>query len=138
MMMDIDAFKLQLTKSEGLRLKPYDDTMGKVSIGVGRNLTDVGISAAEADMLLSNDVYRVIGDLNANMRWWTTLTPARQLVLADMCFNMGIGVLLNFKKMLAAAQAGKYEEAADEMMNSAWATQVGDRARRLEAMMRAG
>jgi lysozyme len=62
----------------------------------------------------------------------------RQNVLADMCFNLGIGGLLSFKNTLAMVEHGKYEEAAAAMLQSKWATQVGQRAIELSEMMRTG
>jgi len=59
-------------------------------------------------------------------------------VLIDMCFNLGMAGLLGFQKMIEALERGYYERAADEMVNSRWYGQVGERGRRLEAMMRTG
>jgi lysozyme len=136
--MDIDKFKAELTRDEGQRLFPYTDTVGKITIGVGRNLTDNGITPAECDMLLSNDIVHVISMLNQSTPWWRTLTENRQRVLANMCFNLGWPRLMLFKRMLAAMQAGDVETAAKEMLDSTWAKQVGARATRLADMWRAG
>lgn len=127
-----------LERDEGLRLKPYRDTVGKLTIGCGRNLDDVGISEAEARVLLANDVARVYLELDANLPWWREMTTTRQRVLANMCFNMGIGGLLTFANTLAAMHAGNYTGAAAKMLDSKWARQVGARAQRLAAMMAAG
>ena len=77
-----DDIILDLKLDEGLRLKPYRDTVGKLTIGIGRNLDDVGISEAEAEYLLSNDLDRTISDLDKYMLWWQTLdTPRRRVIL---------------------------------------------------------
>lgn len=133
-----DALRDELVRDEGVRLKPYKDSVGKTSIGVGRNLDDVGISRAEAMQLLENDILRTESDLDALLPWWRGLDPVRQRVLMNMAFNMGIKSLLGFKTTLAAVRAGKYEEAATGMLNSLWAQQVGARAQRLAAMMKGG
>lgn len=135
---DFEATKALLIKHEGLRLKPYTDTVGKLTIGVGRNLTDVGISAAESDTLLTNDLNKVITDLTAKLPWFYTLNPARQTVLINMGFNMGVPGLLKFVNTLALIQAGKYDEAATAMLQSKWATQVHGRATELANIMRTG
>lgn len=136
--MDIAKLKAQLKQDEGDKLKPYPDTRGKLTIGVGRNLTDVGISAVESDFLLTNDIQRVMFVLNQDLPWWAGLTDNRQLVLANMCFNVGLHGLLQFKKFLAACNFGDYNTAALEMESSEWAQQVGDRAHRLAKLMREG
>lgn len=128
----------QLILDEGLRLKPYRDSVGKLTIGVGRNLSDVGISMHEAMLLLDNDVDAVEDDLDQRLPWWRGLSEARQLVLANMCFNLGIGRLMGFKNTLAAIKVSDYAAAADGMLASKWAGQVGKRAHRLAKMMREG
>jgi len=124
-----------LIEHEGSRAMPYTDTVGKVTIGVGRNLTDIGLFDNEIDLLLTNDIDRVIADLNRELPWNTTLSEDHQLVLGDMCFNLGIGGLLGFKKFLAAMEAGDFPAARKEMLDSKWATQVGSRALDLADMV---
>jgi lysozyme len=123
---------------EGLKLRPYRDTAGKLTIGVGRNLDDKGIREIEADLMLDNDIGETIQNLDHYLPWWTKLSPNRKLVLMDMCFNLGIGKLLTFKKALAAMKEGRWNTAADEMKDSKWARQVGRRADKLAYMMRTG
>ena len=127
----------QLVLHEGLKLNPYRCPAGKLTIGVGRNLEDKGISMAEALFLLRNDVEEVRTQLE-RYPWYTQLDPVRQKVLIDMAFNLGIGGLMQFRKMLAALEAGDYGKTADEMLDSKWARQVGKRAQRLAEMMRTG
>jgi lysozyme len=127
----LDRLKVQLTRDEGLRLKPYTDTVGKLTIGVGRNLTDKGIAKIESDFLLENDLQQVLVAVDAALPWATALTEARRGVLMNMAFNMGIGGLLGFPKMLLHLRYGRYQEAAWELLNSKYAIQVGDRAKRL-------
>ena len=78
---------------EGLELKPYRCTADKLTIGVGRNLEDVGITEAEADFLLSNDIQRVVAALDDRTPWWNTLPIGKRVVLASMAFQLGIGGL---------------------------------------------
>jgi lysozyme len=121
----------QLARDEGCRLKPYLDTVGKTTIGIGRNLTDVGITIEEAHYLLSNDVARADRDVSRLIPWSAGLDGVRQAVLINLCFNVGIGKLLTFKKMLAAMEVGDWTTAASEMLSSKYASDVGDRAKRL-------
>jgi len=134
--MNVGVLKQQLVQHEGLRLKPYKDTVGRLTIGVGRNLDDVGISEAEAMFLLESDIASVTADLNRVFPWWQDMTENRQLVLADMVFNLGISRFLGFKDTLAAMQEGRYDDAAKAMLDSKWAKQVGRRAITLANMMK--
>lgn len=128
----------ELERDEGRVFKPYEDSVGKITIGVGRNLTDVGITNAEADFLLTNDIERTCDDLDRELPWWRDLDEERQRVLCNMAFNMGIVKLLTFTNTLAYVQAGDFGKAADNMMLSKWARQVGPRALRLAERMRKG
>jgi lysozyme len=128
----------QLIKHEGIRYKPYRDTVGKLTIGVGRNLDDVGLSDDEVQYLLINDIKKVQDQLNQKLPWWSQLNPVRQKVLLDMAFNMGIDGLLGFKNTLGMIQRGDYAGAAQGMLASKWAKKVGKRAERLAKMMETG
>jgi len=136
--MNRDILKAQLIEHEAIRLYPYKDTVGKVTIGVGRNLDDRGITEKEAMFLLDNDMNSVFLDLDKSFPWWRGLDDIRQLVLADMCFNLGISRLLKFRNTLAFIKAGDYSKASVNMLKSLWAKQVGKRAIQLAKMMREG
>ena len=127
----------QLIMHEGLRLKPYRCPAGYLTIGVGRNLETKGISENEALFLLRNDIEEVTRQLEL-FGWYVALGPVRRKVLIDMAFNLGMVGLMGFQKMIEALERGDYEAAADEMVNSRWYGQVGERGRRLERMMRTG
>ncbi|KKB61555.1 lysozyme [Robbsia andropogonis] len=135
---DMPTMVSELRRDEGVRNKPYKDTVGKTTIGVGRNLDDVGISDDEINLMLQNDIERTELALDRSLPWWRSLDPVRQRVILNMGFNMGIAGLLTFKNTLAAVQNGSYPAAAAGMLASKWATQVGDRATRLASMMRTG
>ena|ERR1700749_4678367 len=137
MALDKGALRAQLIVDEGSRLKPYTDTVGKLSIGVGRNLTDVGISNDERDLMLDNDIARTIAWLDANLPWWKNLDDVRQGVIANMAFNLR-GRLLGFVSALAAMQVQNWQAAHDQMLDSVWARQVGARAQRLATQMLTG
>jgi len=128
----------QLIKHEDLRLKPYRCTAGKLTLGVGRNLDDSGITKAEAMMMLRNDLTRTRFGLEKVFPGFLGLSRRRRMALIDMCFNLGLPRFLQFKKMLAAVVARDFSLAAEEMLSSAWAKQVGQRARTLATMMREG
>lgn len=126
-----------LVKHEGLKLQPYIDTVGKVTIGVGRNLTDRGISEATATQMLNEDIDEVEADL-ATFPWWDNLGDVRQRVVADMRFNLGFSGFRTFKNTIKAIEEARYGDAADNMLASKWAKQVKGRAVRLARWMRTG
>lgn len=128
----------ELVRDEGLRLKPYRDTVGKITIGVGRNLTDKGISSREAFDLLDHDVDDAVADLAGAFPWFARLDAVRQRVLVNMRFQLGAAGLRRFRATLAAIAAGDYVAAGDHMQASRWATQVPARAQRLIRMMKTG
>jgi lysozyme len=127
---------LQLLQDEGLRLKPYRCTAGRLTIGVGRNLDDRGISETEAFMLLDNDIGDCWTRLSANLPWVADAPENVQEVLVNMAFNLGMDGLLQFTTALGHLQACRYAEAAQAMLASKWTRQVGKRAERLAEMVR--
>lgn len=127
-----------LKLNEGVKFKPYRCTAGKMSIGVGRNLDDVGISAAEAEMLLANDIARASADVRTLAPWSDALDEVRRAALVDLCFNLGAAGLAKFKRFLAAMERGDWPDAATELRNSKWWHQVGDRGPRAERMVLTG
>jgi lysozyme len=139
---DKTLLEQELSVDEGIRAKPYKDTVGKTTIGIGRNLDDVGVSADEIGLMLQNDLVRTEAALDKNLPWWRQMDPVRQRVIMNLAFNMGAQLpgsgLLSFTNTLAAMAKGNYSQAADGMASSKWATQVGARATRLIAMMRTG
>jgi lysozyme len=136
--MDRAVLVRQLRLHEGQRLRPYRCTAGKITIGVGRNLEDRGITAEESAYLLLNDVRAVEQDLAKALPWFTQLDDVRQRVLLDMAFNLGTQGLLEFRRTLDAVRNGRYQQAAAMMLESRWAGQVGQRAQRLSQMMATG
>jgi lysozyme len=126
-----------LLRHEGLRLKPYRDTVGVLTIGVGHNL-DEGISEEVALFMLRLDIAEAMAELHAAYPWFAKLDNVRQEVLVDMAFNLGAPRLANFRKTLAALAAGDWQTAHDEMLASKWAEQVGHRAVELARMILSG
>jgi lysozyme len=135
----LERMKEQLLRHEGLRLKPYRCTAGKLTIGIGRNLDDCGISKTEAYILLENDIQNCEKQLLDEIpEIYNGLDEVRKSVLLNMCFNLGIGGLLEFNNTLAFIAAGDWERAANGMLSSKWAKQVGRRAIELSELMRKG
>ncbi len=148
----------ELIRDENEKLRVYRCTAGKLTIGVGRNLGDVGISAAETKalgitrasviangitvaqsrVLLGNDIDACEAALDRRLPWWRRLDPVRQRVLLNMCFNLGLTRLLGFRNTLRSMETGDYAAAARGMALSKWAGQVKGRAIRLISMMLEG
>ncbi|SHN66767.1 glycoside hydrolase family protein [Desulfovibrio litoralis] len=136
-------FIRQLKRHEGCRKNKaglhiaYRCTADKLTIGYGHNL-DANpipglilkekdtINEEQAERLLKADILACIDDLDRHLSWWRNLNEARQAVVVNMCFNLGITSLLKFKNTLRFIQLGNYDQAAKNMMQSLWSQQVGD------------
>lgn len=128
----------QLKRHEGVKLKPYFDTVGKCTIGIGRNLDDIGITEKEAEMLLTHDIHEAIFQLTRRFTWTKELDEVRFAALINFTFNVGIGTVSKFTNAMALLKDGKYDMAADEFLNSKWAKQVGQRAIDVTEQIRTG
>lgn len=136
--MNLERLLTQLGGDEGRRKKPYRDTVGKLTIGVGRNLDDRGLRDDEIDLMLKNDVAESIGECRRLFRMFDSLSAVRQEVLVNMMFNLGFSRLAGFRRMHAALEEGNFVEASRQMLDSKWASDVGARADRLAKAMRTG
>lgn len=131
----------QLRRDEGEVLSAYQDHLGFWTIGIGRLIDKRkggGITKDEAAMLLANDIVKFTTALRLRLPWFDKLDEARQGVLANMAFQMGIEGLLGFKNTLGMIERGEYTAAADAMLQSKWAQQTPGRALRLSNQMRTG
>lgn len=146
---DLAVLRDMLKRDEALRLLPYDDATGlafrqgdtlkgNLTIGYGRAIGLSGITQDEAASMLSQDIERHNSDLIRAFPIVSALDSARQIVLAAMCFNLGIGKLRDFVNMWQAIEDGEYLDAAAHMRDSVWARQVGARATRLADIMASG
>lgn len=131
-----EELKADLIRDEDKRKMPYLDSVGKLTIGVGRNLDDRGLRDDEIDLMLRNDIRESMAELDRNIPWWRDLPDDVMRGLANMCFNLGWPRLSKFKNMLAALESRDYDRAADESLNSKWAKQVGPRASRIADLFR--
>jgi len=134
----LEILKDQLIIDEGYELKPYPDTAGKITIGVGVNLTDRGLPAHMIDELFEKDMENSYRDAEKLISNFSSLSDNRKAVLANMSFNLGYYRLKGFKKMIGAVERSEFNRAADEMLDSKWARQVKQRAIRLANHMRKG
>lgn len=133
----VDKLVKQLKKHEGLELKPYKCTSNKLTIGIGRNLEDVGISEIEAEYLLMNDLDTYMTAAKT-YDWYNGLNDPRKAVIVSMLFNMGQTNFNKFLKMKQALSVGDHAEAAKQMLDSRWAKQVKGRAVELSKQMETG
>lgn len=134
----------QLRRHEGLRLDPYKCSEGYLTIGYGRNIETNGISEAEAEFMLMNDLVACESELK-DEGWYNQLDETRRAVVLNMAFNLGKPKLMQFKKFIGALSDDDYETASKEMVTgsdgvspSKWASQVGSRAYELADQMRTG
>lgn len=136
-MNNLTRLERQLWDDEGFRSKPYLCSAGKLTIGIGRNIEDNGISKEEALVMLRNDIMEVRVSL-MRYNWFNRLNDARQDAILNMAFNLGLPRFLTFKNMISALVEGDYDLAADEALDSKWATQVGGRADRIARLIKYG
>lgn len=130
----------QLRRDEGVVPHAYKDSLGYLTIGVGFLIDKKKgrIPEPVIDFWLQYEIREKRSELIASLPWFTKLDDARQGVLLNMAFNLGTTGLLTFKETLALVESGKYSDAAKELLNSRWATQVGKRADRLSRQMQTG
>ena len=134
----MERLQQTLIKHEALKLMPYRCSSDCLTIGVGRNLDDKGISERVAMIMLDEDIEDAISDLTRNLPYFGDLPECVKEALVNMVFNMGISRFLQFKKTLAYLKAGKYTKAGNECLDSRWATQVGYRAIEVAALIKSG
>jgi lysozyme len=108
-------------------LKPYVDTVGKITIGIGHNLTDNGLTLAQVEDIFQSDVHEAQADLQRVLPWVAGLTPLRQEVFVELVFNLGIMGLSQFHVFLNLAQAGKWDAASADLLTTKWSRQVKGR-----------
>ena len=128
--------KQSLVDHEGRKNLPYTDTLGNITIGIGYNLTSRGLPDSWVDSQYLSDVQYFYNQLSA-FPWYLKLNDDRQIILIDMAF-MGWQRFLGFTDMIAALEVSDFNKAANEMLNSEWATQVKGRAIQLAEGMRTG
>lgn len=137
----LNELRKQLRRDEGEKLTAYQDHMGFWTIGVGR-LIDArkngGISQGESTLLLSNDISDREVALDKEIPWWRGLDDARRGILMNMSFQLGVAGLMKFKTTLEHIRNNRFEAASVSMLESAWATQTPERAKRLSVQLRTG
>ncbi len=133
----ISICEQQLPVDEGVRPMPYHDSLGLLSIGIGRNLAK-GLSQDEIALLFKNDLDAAARDAASLVPSFHSLSEVRKAVICNLVFNMGKARVSAFVQMLEAIADADFNKAADQMLASKWATQVGSRAIRLAKMMRDG
>lgn len=149
--MDWDRRLEMLKRHEGYRAEPYLDTVGKWTVGYGRNLEDNRLTLAETLQLLRegptesfyagllrHDAEKARTVAEMSFPNWPIHSDPRQAVVENMIFNLGQGKFLGFRRMREAFICQDYGRASIEMLRSKWATQVGPRAVELADMMRSG
>lgn len=134
----LDILQIQLRIDEAVKQFPYEDTTGHLTIGVGRNLTVVGLHPDEIALCLDNDIKAAVAVNRIILKDFESLNDARKAAICNMAFNLGERGMLEFTAMLKAIDEKRWADAARSMINSKWATQVKGRAVRLAQHMKEG
>ena len=134
----IEELKIRLRKEEGEKQFPYTDTTGHITIGVGHNLSERGLSKAIIEAILSEDVSVAISDSFSIFPDFYGYSENRQIAILDLTFAMGKPTFMKFEKMIQAIKYGFWEKASGELLNSVWAKQVGHRALLLAQILEEG
>lgn len=141
--------RAELIRDESRETKPYFDSEGFVSIGIGRNLVGNPLTDEERafgkkhgwgsdafiELLYSNDIGAVFADLDRNFPWWRTMPAPRRRGLANMRFQLGRNTFRDFKKSLTLLEAGRFADAGRELRKSLWYRQTPLRAERTIALI---
>ena len=139
-MYDLVKLRKELIRDEGFRRAAYQDHLGYWTIGIGRMIDKRrggGITRDEANYLLTVDIVKIETALDKRIPWWREASPNQQRALLNMAFQMGVGGLMKFKRTLAMAKRGDWNQAATNALKSRWARQTPTRAKRVAALMRA-
>jgi lysozyme len=128
-----------LKQHEGYRSKAYKDTVGILTVGYGTNLESRKFTEAECAKWMLEDLKSIENELQTTVLPFAMLDhPVRRDVLIEMGYNLGVEGLRKFKNMWTAIDARHFDQAAVEMLDSKWATQVGQRAQTLSRIMALG
>lgn len=135
------ALQNELIRDEGLRLTPYRDSLGYLTIGVGHLITKgesfTKITNVEALDLLETDIRIAERNLTRIYPNWTQLDDVRQRAMISLSFNLG-GKLVKFKRFLHSMGLGNFGKAADHLQDSLWYRQVKLRGPRVVHAIRTG
>ena len=134
--MNNERLRETIIRHEGIRLDMYQDTLGIYTVGVGHNIQEKGISQAVMELMLEEDVAEAVSELKRSVSFFSKMPEQVQEALVNLAFNMGIPRLMQFKKTLAYLRDGNFEAAADELLDSRYAEQVGRRADEVADMIR--
>ncbi len=129
---------IQISKHEGFRSKVYLCPAGFHTIGYGRNLDTNGITNNEANILLNNDISKIISDLQSLFWNWNSLSINRKVALIDMMFWIGPGSFKGFSRMISAIRNENFIKASEEMYNSLLPKQSETRAKFLYNRIKEG
>lgn len=141
--MDYDHTALQneLIRDEGLRLTPYRDSLGYLTIGIGHIIgkgeTFTTLTREQALDILDSDIMIAERRLTNILPSWRSLDEVRQRAALNLVFNLGYK-LADFKRFLHAAKSGDWEKAADHLTQSRWYRQVKLRGPRIVHAIRTG
>jgi lysozyme len=141
MILNVDAIAADLKREEGYERHAYKDSLGFITVAHGRCLepgVGYGIDEEEADYLLRRDIDRVAAECQRNFNFWNDASNNVRETLIQLCFQMGTGNLLKFRKTLRHIEKQQFDLAAAELLRSKYASQTPARAQRMAERLRQG
>ena len=123
----LDAVKL----SEGFRDKVYKCTEGVDTIGYGFAIKDLVMDEDIAEMILRRKLDSLIDRVNKTFKFVEDMPEAGQDVIYEMCYQLGVSGVSKFKKTLLYLENHEFKMASKEMLDSRWARQTPNRAKKL-------
>ncbi len=134
--MNIERLLQSIKDGEGFREEVYKDSLGIDTVGYGFTIKDLQLSEGISSVILRILVLNLIVDVQDRFRWFYLMPNEVQMVVVEMCYQMGISGFSQFKKTIAHLKSFNWVEAADEMLNSKWAKQTPNRAKKLSEKVR--
>ena len=130
MVMDFEKMRKHIESNEGRHNKPYKCSEGKLTIGVGHNIEDRGLSDKVIDLLFIEDIQEAYLTAHSLFYRFVSMPQNAQTVFMDMAFQLGKSRLRKFKNMIACANERDWKGVVLEMVDSRWYHQTPNRAKR--------
>lgn len=125
-----------IKKNEGYVPTVYKDSLGIDTIGYGFAIKDLKLDEDICDIILNRKLALLLDRINNKFKWFRYMPPEIKDVVVEMCYQMGVYGFSCFKKTIAYLQDKQWEKASEEMLDSRWAIQTPNRAKRMSNIVK--